>query len=89
MHIEIISGRNQEQFIKRLRNKGIPQKSIDKTLHMLFEGITMQIYNTPIDSFIEDYLYKEFAELRPYQFLSIYAILNEGRQSIKIRKKHN
>ncbi len=32
--------------------------------------------------FIEDYLYKEFAELRPYQFLSIYAILNEGRQSV-------
>ena len=37
-----------------------------------------QAYNTPIDLFIEDYLFKNFKELRPIQLLSLYKLLQEG-----------
>lgn len=30
-----------------------------------------QIFNAPVDLFIEDFLYREFEELRPAQFLSL------------------
>lgn len=77
--------KNKEQFIigleasvKKLHKLGIPENKIANYCNDLFQGINSQIFNAPIDLFIEDYLYNEFAELRPYQFVSVYAMLKDG-----------
>jgi len=77
--------KNKEQFIigleasvKKLHKLGIPENKIANYCNDLFQGINSQIFNAPIDLFIEDYLYNEFAELRPYQFVSLYAMLKDG-----------
>jgi len=36
-----------------------------------------QIYNVPVDLFIEDLLYKNYPLLRPFQFISLLELLNE------------
>ena len=41
-----------------------------------------QIYNTPIDLFIEDFLFNEFAELRPYQFISLLKMNEDGLNAV-------
>jgi len=66
------------QHRQKLMKLGLPDETITNTYNSLFKGINRQIYNTPIDLFIEDKLYDEFEELRPYQFLSLYAIVSEG-----------
>jgi Tfp pilus assembly protein PilF len=48
----------------------------------LFDGMNRQIYNTPIDLFIEDHLYQTYPEIRPYQFLSLYQIVHEGLYAV-------
>ncbi|MBK6986383.1 MAG: hypothetical protein IPH32_17345 [Bacteroidetes bacterium] len=81
----ISNEKNKEQFItglegsvKKLYKMGIPENKIANYCNDLFQGINSQIFNAPIDLFIEDYLYSEFAELRPYQFVSVYAMLKDG-----------
>ena len=66
------------QHRQKLLKLGLPDESITNTYNSLFKGINRQIYNTPIDLFIEDKLFDEFQDLRPYQFLSLYAIVSEG-----------
>ena len=77
--------KNKEKFIigleasvQKLRKLGITENKIANYCNDLFHGINSQIFNAPIDLFIEDYLYNEFAELRPYQFVSVYAMLKDG-----------
>ena len=77
--------KNKEKFIngleasvQKLRKLGITENKIANYCNDLFQGINSQIFNAPIDLFIEDYLYNEFAELRPYQFVSVYAMLKDG-----------
>ncbi|MEI6652743.1 MAG: hypothetical protein WCL42_09245 [Chlorobiaceae bacterium] len=48
---------------------------IDSTL---FEGLSGQMYNTPIDLSIEDYLFQNYPDLMPYQFLSLLGLVQEG-----------
>ena len=43
----------------------------------LFNGMNSQIYNTPIDLFIEDFLFRTYKPLRPFQFLSLWSLLKE------------
>jgi len=71
-----------EATIKKLNKMGVPENSIAKYCSELFEGLNRQIFNVPIDLFIENYLYNDFAELRPYQFLSLYAINQEGLKAV-------
>jgi len=61
-----------------LLKKGIPDISINEYLDSLFDGINRQIFNAPIDLFIEDKLFQEFKEIRPYQLLSLYSIISDG-----------
>lgn len=75
-----------EGDIKRLSKLGISEDSISKYCSELFEGINRQIFNAPIDLFIENFLYNEFAELRPYQFISIYGMLMEGIRAVTDKK---
>jgi tetratricopeptide (TPR) repeat protein len=67
-----------EPAVKNLKKLGYSESTIEKYCSGIFDGINSQIYNTPIDLFIENFLYAEFAELRPYQFLSLFSIINNG-----------
>jgi hypothetical protein len=75
-----------ELTIKKLNKMGVAEDSIAKYCSSLFDGMNRQIYNTPIDLFIENFLYNEFAELRPYQFLSLYSLIQEGLKAVTDKK---
>ena len=71
-----------EPSIKNLQKMGLPQSSITKYCDSLFHGLNLQIYNTPIDLLIENFIYDEHAELRPFQFMSLYALIQEGLKAV-------
>lgn len=75
-----------EPTIKKFGKMGISEKSIADYCSNLFEGMNRQIFNTPIDLFIENFLYNEFAELRPFQFVSLYNMLQEGLKAVTDKK---
>ncbi len=75
-----------EPTIKRFHKMGIAKDAIANYCSSLFEGMNRQIYNTPIDLFIEDLIYNEYAELRPYQFISLYALIKEGLKAVTDKK---
>jgi Tfp pilus assembly protein PilF len=75
-----------EPTIKKFSKMGISEKSISDYCSNIFEGMNRQIFNTPIDLFIENFLYNEFAQLRPFQFLSLYNMLQEGLQAVTDKK---
>lgn len=51
--------------VQRMRKQGYAENVIDGFLDLMFEGLNWQIFNTPIDLFIEDLLYQTYPELRP------------------------
>ncbi len=77
-HQKALFIKNIETDIKRLKVLGFSEDSIAKLCVDLFDGINRQIFNTPIDLFIENFLYHEFPELRAYQFYSLYNMVKEG-----------
>jgi hypothetical protein len=68
--------------IHKLKSMGVEETMITKFTDGIFNGINLQTYNTPIDMFIEDLLYKEYAELRSYQFLSLFNLLQEAIKAV-------
>ena len=75
-----------EQPIKKFHKMGISESSIASYCSSLFDGMNRQIFNTPIDLFIENLLFNEYSELRPYQFLSLYALIQEGLKAVTDKK---
>lgn len=75
-----------EPTIKKFNKMGIPEKSIADYCSNLFEGMNRQIFNTPIDLFIENFLFTEFPDLRAYQFISLYTMLQEGLKAVTDKK---
>lgn len=75
-----------EPTIKKFHKMGISEKSIADYCSNLFEGMNRQIFNTPIDLFIEQFLFTEFPDLRPYQFISLYTMLQEGLKAVTDKK---
>ena len=71
-----------DETIKKLSKSGISQESITQYSSDLFEGVNSQIFNAPLDLFIEEYLHNEYAELRPYQFVSLINIVQNGLQAV-------
>ena len=69
--------RENEPIIQRLNREGLDEKAIADFITSLFNGINSQSYNTPVDLFIEDFLYKTYSQLRPFQFLSLRLLLKE------------
>ncbi|MDP3927588.1 MAG: tetratricopeptide repeat protein [Bacteroidota bacterium] len=65
-----------------LMKQGISDESVIKYFNSIFNGINLQIYNTPIDLFIEDYLYNNYPSLKPIQFISWLNILENGKDSV-------
>jgi len=71
---------------KKLKAMGVPDKSIVEYTSSIFDGMNLQIFNTPIDLFIEDFLFKEFPLLRPYQFTSLYSLIQNGLKAVTDKK---
>ena len=76
---------NKNRFLLALENdagklskKGDDDAVIKQYYSALFDGLNGQIYNTPIDLSIEDYLFKNYPDLMPYQFLSLLGLIQEG-----------
>lgn len=78
--------RNNEPIIQRLNREGLDERSIANYINALFSGINNQIYNTPIDLFIEDFLYRTYPALRPFQFLSLLSLLKEYIDAARNKK---
>jgi len=68
--------------LKELSKRGMPENILNDYCNDLFNGLNSQIFNAPIDLFIENHLYNKFPELRPYQFISILNILQEGIKAV-------
>lgn len=76
---------HQDNFFQKLNNykasllkKGIPSENITKLITSLFNGLNSQVFNTPIDLFIEHNIYKNHIKARPVQLLSLYKIISDG-----------
>ncbi len=67
-----------EKEASKLHKKGVSEENISNYFSALFDGINRQIYNTPIDLFIEDRIYNQWESFRPIQFLSLLSLLQEG-----------
>lgn len=85
----ISTQQNKNNFIEailpaiyNLKSKIQDQSTIDFFIESVFSGLNLQTYNTPIDVFIEDFLYKEYAELRPFQFLSLFGMLQDAKKAV-------
>ncbi|WP_169314398.1 tetratricopeptide repeat protein [Turneriella parva] len=50
----------------------------EQAMQALYQGLNQQIFNTPAALFAEHDIFNEFAELRPHQFLSLLANVQEG-----------
>jgi hypothetical protein len=57
---------------------GLDERRMDAFLQQIFDGINLQIYNAPIDLFIEQRLYDRYPRLRPIQFLSLMNLLEDA-----------
>jgi Tfp pilus assembly protein PilF len=73
--------RSLEKDVKRLSRIGYQDESIEKYILGLVDGMNRQVYNAPIDLFIEQRLYDDYPQLRPYQFVSLHQLLNEALQA--------
>ncbi len=71
-----------EPTIQKFNKMGVSEKSIADYCSNLFEGMNRQIFNTPIDLFIENFLFTEFPDLRAHQFISLYTMLQEGLKAV-------
>jgi len=71
-----------DSTILKLKQKGLSEETADKIATDLFDGLNRQAYNAPIDLFIEDYLYNEYPNLRPIQFISLYNLVMEGLKAV-------
>ncbi|MEW6110244.1 MAG: tetratricopeptide repeat protein [Nitrospirota bacterium] len=78
--------RNNESIIQKLNKEGFDDKAISDYINALFSGINSQIYNTPVDLFIEDFLYKTYLDLKPFQFLSLLGLLKEYIDAARSKK---
>ncbi|NEW84144.1 MAG: tetratricopeptide repeat protein, partial [Mariniphaga sp.] len=71
-----------ESAVNKLRKMDIPEESITNYCNGLFSMINSQIFNTPVDLFIENFLYHQYPKLRPYQFLSLINMTEESMKAV-------
>jgi tetratricopeptide (TPR) repeat protein len=89
----VATSEHRDRFVKRigptlgkLRQMGVSEQNIAGYCKALFEGFNRQVFNAPIDLFIEEFLYRQFPEIRAWQFLSLYNIIREGIQAVTDKK---
>ncbi len=73
--------RDNEPVIRKMNLKGFSDKSIADFITAVFNGMNSQIYNAPVDLFIEDFLYRTYTDLRPFQYISLLALQKEYIES--------
>jgi len=78
--------KDNEKDLKRLSREGIDDESISNFMGALYDGINNQIFNAPIDLFIEDFLFENYPELQPYQFISLHQLIKEGIAAVTDKK---
>ena len=71
-----------DHTLNKLQKLGVNEKSIASYCTDLFQGLNRQIFNAPIDLFIENYLFNEYSQLRPFQFISLHNMLLEGLKAV-------
>lgn len=71
-----------ENDLNKLNKIGFNENQLAGYANSLFEGINRQVFNAPIDLFIEFNLYQNYPEIRPYQFLSLYQMIKEGLHAV-------
>lgn len=72
-----------QPYFKKLQNYGVDIREYAK---ILFDGINIQVFNVPVDLFIENRIYDNFPLLRPLQFISLYDIVQEGIDAVNDKK---
>jgi tetratricopeptide (TPR) repeat protein len=77
---------NIEPTLKKLKSMGVPAQNIEGYTKALFNGLNSQIFNAPIDLFIENYLFITYPELRPYQLISLNNVIQFGKQAVTDKK---
>lgn len=70
------------KHIQKMKKNGYPQESVEGVMKVMFDGLNLQIYNTPIDLFIEQYIHDEFPELRAWQFKSLTRLIEMGINAV-------
>jgi len=66
----------------KLKRRGVPEENVRKYMESIYDGLNRQVFNTPIDLFIEDRIHQRHQELHPYQFQSLYANVMEGADAV-------
>lgn len=79
--------KDHENHLKKLKQLGLSDEAITNFYKSLFDGISQQIYMAPIDLFIEEYLFNNYSELRPIQFLSMEILTREGIKAVTSEHK--
>ncbi len=74
--------KDNEKDVKRLSREGLSDLTISNFMGALYDGINTQVFNAPIDLFIEDYLLENYPELQPYQFISLHQLVSEGLKAV-------
>lgn len=70
------------ETLLNLEKRGIKPEAIENFSTGLFEGINSQVFNAPIDLFIEDFLMNDFPQLNPFQFLSLLKLNQDGLNAV-------
>lgn len=73
--------RSMDKHVRKLAKLGYDESSIGNYVRALVDGMNRQVFNAPIDLFIEQRIHDEYPELRPYQFLSMMQLLTEAIQA--------
>lgn len=88
-----VKGEKLQEFKKKyskeinsLIKKGFPEEQISRMFDELFHGILRQVFNAPIDLFIEDLIVRRFPTLHPHQFLSLNRLATEAYNAVSNQK---
>lgn len=71
-----------EPSLNKLKQRGVSNEGINIYSSSLFDGVNSQIFNAPIDLFIENYLYNKYQDLRPFQFVSLLSLVQDGLKAV-------
>jgi tetratricopeptide (TPR) repeat protein len=66
-----------QSFINKLKTTNMRDDEIILYMKKLFSGLKAQIHSSPIDLFVEDFIFDNFREFRPIQFLSYSKIMDD------------
>lgn len=81
----LANGSNRSNFerafdkeLNQMAKSGYSKEQVELFVNSLFDGLNLQVYNTPIDLFIENKLYLEVHKLQPFQFISLINLIKDG-----------